>query len=294
LVNPGNSGGPLADTQGRVVGAVTWGLRDATGINYAVASDEIAAFLNGSGGQTPAPPPSVGTGTPALVGGSFGPRSAAPGGTVTLTYEVQTDGGGSAPVTLGASIRPAGGRWIDDAANDLRVEARPGRGTYSRIFKVPESAPPGDYEVWLNVLSQDMQKSYGQRVETGLAVRAGSPESAPAAKPSAAGPVDVVRSFYGAIGSKTFQAAWGMLSPRFQASIGYDKWVGGYANTRSVETPNAALVAQAGETATVSVTIVATDAEGGRMVTRRFAGTWDLVRANGSWKLDRASIRPAD
>lgn len=45
--NPGNSGGPLADNQGRLVGVVTSGLRGAVGLNFAVASDEVQAFLAG-------------------------------------------------------------------------------------------------------------------------------------------------------------------------------------------------------------------------------------------------------
>jgi S1-C subfamily serine protease len=43
--NPGNSGGPLADSQGKLVGVVTFGIRGATGLNFAVASDEVNAFL---------------------------------------------------------------------------------------------------------------------------------------------------------------------------------------------------------------------------------------------------------
>jgi hypothetical protein len=45
LVNHGNSGGPLTDSHGNVIGVVTWGIPDATGLNFAVASDEVQAFL---------------------------------------------------------------------------------------------------------------------------------------------------------------------------------------------------------------------------------------------------------
>jgi S1-C subfamily serine protease len=54
LVNHGNSGGPLADSRGRVVGVVTWGVSDAPGLNFAVASDEVQAFLNAAA-STPEP-----------------------------------------------------------------------------------------------------------------------------------------------------------------------------------------------------------------------------------------------
>jgi S1-C subfamily serine protease len=53
-VNPGNSGGPLADSQGNVIGVVTWGVRDAVGLNHAVASDEVESFLSSPDMPVPA------------------------------------------------------------------------------------------------------------------------------------------------------------------------------------------------------------------------------------------------
>jgi Trypsin-like peptidase domain len=55
-VNPGNSGGPLVDAQGRVVGIVTFGLQGAEGLNYAVAANEVRVFL-ASADNPPLPPP---------------------------------------------------------------------------------------------------------------------------------------------------------------------------------------------------------------------------------------------
>jgi len=56
--NPGNSGGPLADSQGRLVGIVRGNVRDAVGINVAVAASEVEAFLQGAGVQSTPPPSS--------------------------------------------------------------------------------------------------------------------------------------------------------------------------------------------------------------------------------------------
>jgi serine protease Do len=42
-LNPGNSGGPVFDRQGRVVGIVTWGIERANNINFAITS-EVAMF----------------------------------------------------------------------------------------------------------------------------------------------------------------------------------------------------------------------------------------------------------
>jgi hypothetical protein len=44
-LNPGNSGGPLVSMRGQVVGINTWGLVETQGLNFAVSSREVQAFL---------------------------------------------------------------------------------------------------------------------------------------------------------------------------------------------------------------------------------------------------------
>jgi S1-C subfamily serine protease len=46
-VNPGNSGGPLLDQDGRVLGIVTMGFTERQGLNFAVAIDHARALLEG-------------------------------------------------------------------------------------------------------------------------------------------------------------------------------------------------------------------------------------------------------
>jgi S1-C subfamily serine protease len=46
-VNPGNSGGPLIDATGRVIGIVTMGFTERQGLNFAVAVDHARALLEG-------------------------------------------------------------------------------------------------------------------------------------------------------------------------------------------------------------------------------------------------------
>ena len=45
-VTNGNSGGPLFDEFGLPIGIVTFGREDAVGMNYAIGSQTINAFLN--------------------------------------------------------------------------------------------------------------------------------------------------------------------------------------------------------------------------------------------------------
>lgn len=45
-LNPGNSGGPVVDRRGHVVGIVTSGLQDSNSINFAIRSNVAGRFLN--------------------------------------------------------------------------------------------------------------------------------------------------------------------------------------------------------------------------------------------------------
>ena len=63
-VNPGNSGGPLVDAQGRVVGIVTARVPGAEGLNRAVAANEVRVFLASADNPPPPPPPAAPTATP--------------------------------------------------------------------------------------------------------------------------------------------------------------------------------------------------------------------------------------
>src|SRR5205807_3733608 len=90
----------LADSQGQIVGVVTFRVREAVGLNLALASDEVQAFLNSSAASaadaavvaTPAP-------RPELTSTTFLPRVADPGALITLNYEI-TYGGGLLPLIL--------------------------------------------------------------------------------------------------------------------------------------------------------------------------------------------------
>lgn len=65
-LNPGNSGGPLFNLCGEVIGLVVSGLPDAEGLNFAVSASEVAGFLReGRPPSSAAPAPARVTFTPA-------------------------------------------------------------------------------------------------------------------------------------------------------------------------------------------------------------------------------------
>lgn len=177
-MNPGNSGGPVGDGDGNVVGLATWGLRGSDGLNFAVAAEEVDTFLKGGGSPPPAaraaPPvlpaaprapsaPAPVTARPELLAAAFGPGTVEPGDTLGLQYEIANSGTVPVNVVLGASIRLGNGPWIDDSGNDTRVTVLPGRRSYTRMFRVPPGTGSGRYDLWVSVLAQDMKTSFGQR-----------------------------------------------------------------------------------------------------------------------------------
>ncbi len=286
-VNPGNSGGPLADADGRVVGVVRAQVRESVGLNFAVAADEVTAFLEGGSSEqstTRSATPAI---KPDLVAGAVSPRMPAAGGLLSLTYDINYSG---APVSLvlGASLRPVGGGgWISDPPSDATVRLQPGRNSYTRTFRVPADLQAGSYDVAFGLLGTDMQTSYGLRVETAAIQIVGRSGQ------SAVGPADAVRQFYVLVDARNYAAAWAMLSPKYQATTDYTTWVSGYQTTRSVRSTAVELVAQAGSSATVAVSVLAIDAEGARLVTRKYEGTWAVVLLDGMWRLDLGKIRQA-
>jgi S1-C subfamily serine protease len=56
-VNPGNSGGPLIDRTGKVLGIITMGFTQRQGLNFAVGVDHARALLDGSPRPQAARPP---------------------------------------------------------------------------------------------------------------------------------------------------------------------------------------------------------------------------------------------
>ena len=97
--------------------------------------------------------------------------------------------------------------------------------------------------------------------------------------------------FYADLNAREFEDAWNLLSGQYQGTLDFNNWVSGYRATQSVQLSSLSIVAQDRTHATVNVAITATDNSDTGVEITRYQGTWELVLADGSWKLDNASIR---
>jgi len=63
-ISKGNSGGPLLDNDGYLIGVNTWITKDAQNINFAVAVSEVTAFIRANRGKDRPPQVQANTGSP--------------------------------------------------------------------------------------------------------------------------------------------------------------------------------------------------------------------------------------
>lgn len=94
-LNPGNSGGPVFDRKGRVVGVVTASLKETQNINFAIRIDMALKSLKGLQGSCACLVIQAPEGTPVFVDGKLvgqGPRVVVPA--VSRSYEIFAVRGG--------------------------------------------------------------------------------------------------------------------------------------------------------------------------------------------------------
>ena len=105
------------------------------------------------------------------------------------------------------------------------------------------------------------------------------------------GPVETVRQFYRLIEKRAYTEAWALFSSsyRSQPSADFGGWVRGFADTRSIEV-SATSAGGSADTTTVAVELVSVDSTTDGDVSKRFAGTWELVREGARWRLAHPNI----
>jgi hypothetical protein len=233
---------------------------------------------------------------PELSDYAISPHSIVGGETLTLTYTI-TGSGAARSAVLTAAIRPAGSEtWLNDTANEVVVTVQPGTAEYTRTFLVPSDSAAGSYDVAWGIMG-DAQTGFAFASEPALVAvnGGGSDDAQPSEVATAAGePSTVAREYYQLLNAGDYESAWKLLSPRLRGELDYDRWVEGFDATASVETPSVSTASTAGDSATVSLTIVAKDDAGSGTVSHTFRGTWGLVLDGDTWKLDSPSIRKAD
>lgn len=110
--------------------------------------------------------------------------------------------------------------------------------------------------------------------------------------PNADTPADAVRTFYGLVARREYAGAAQLWSGRMQGAFPPGPNINDrFAQTQELRLQRADVVAlnQAAGRATVEVELV--EVIGNPPVTRRYAGTWQLVRGARGWLLDQPSLR---
>jgi serine/threonine-protein kinase len=111
--------------------------------------------------------------------------------------------------------------------------------------------------------------------------------------PDASDPVQAVRSFYGLVGAGQFEGAAGLWTPRMVAAYPPgDNIVGRFGQTRRVIVQRAEAVGLDPSAGRATVAVDVLEVLGPPPVTRRYVGTWQLVRSARGWLLDQPNLRP--
>jgi hypothetical protein len=97
-----------------------------------------------------------------------------------------------------------------------------------------------------------------------------------------------VERFYQLLNERQFRDAYTFLSPDFQATNPYDRWVEGFANTTEIRAEAALIPGQ--NAATVNLTVTERTASG--QSTRRFSGRWNVIWSSPArqWLLHQPQI----
>ena len=119
-----------------------------------------------------------------------------------------------------------------------------------------------------------------------------TPTIQPTTAPAVSGPAEAVESFYSLVEQHRFGTAAQLWSPRMQAQYppGENIWSRfSQVSTLTVQRADVISIDQSAGRATVAVDLL--EVGGSPATTRRWVGTWQLVRGGSGWLLDQPSLR---
>lgn len=104
-------------------------------------------------------------------------------------------------------------------------------------------------------------------------------------------PVETATYFYALLATRQYSEAYALLSPRFQSGRSFTTFRDGYSTTEAIYLEFVRTTSTGTSSASVEISVLASDIINGQRVVRRFGGTWTLIKIDNRWLLDIGQIR---
>jgi hypothetical protein len=120
------------------------------------------------------------------------------------------------------------------------------------------------------------------------------PTATAAAVSDAGAPVEAVRAFYGLVGERRFAGAAELWSPRMRQAFPPAANIDGrFDQTHELRLQRVDVVTVNPGQGQATVAVELVEVIGNPPVQRRWTGTWQLIRGEAGWLLDRPDLAPA-
>ncbi|MBI3966579.1 MAG: hypothetical protein HY329_13175 [Chloroflexi bacterium] len=115
---------------------------------------------------------------------------------------------------------------------------------------------------------------------------------APTTSPAAVASAETTRRYYELVDSRRFEDAYTLMSGNIQQYTPlatYQRW---FRDKRTIQLKAIERIVDSDDRAAVTVVVFSSDLVDGEQIDRDYRETWQLVRENGGWKLDRVETKP--